>query len=128
MIYDLLMRLPLLVWALFAASRQSMGLAYGMNNPSVDFVYAVHVTMRLSNITFLVLVAAVVFMRTRPSEKATGLEPRISALAGSFLTYAIVLFPRREISLSLEMVSTMLTLIGTLELLSHSVSLVVRSA
>jgi protein-S-isoprenylcysteine O-methyltransferase Ste14 len=107
------MRVPLLVWALFAAMRQTMGLALTMQN-SVDFVYAVHVTMRLSSIAFLLLIAVVVIARTRPSAKASGLEPRIAALAGSFLTYVIVLFPRRELSLSLEITSTVLILVGTL--------------
>jgi protein-S-isoprenylcysteine O-methyltransferase Ste14 len=111
--YDLVMRLPLLVWALFAAMRQSMGLALTMQN-SVDFVYAVHLTMRLSSIAFLLLIAVVVIARTRPSAKAGGLEPKIAALAGSFLTYVIVLFPRRELSLSLEITSTVLILVGTL--------------
>jgi protein-S-isoprenylcysteine O-methyltransferase Ste14 len=45
--------------------------------------------------------------------KASGLEPRISALAGSFMIYGIVMFPRRELSLALEMTSTVMSLIGT---------------
>jgi protein-S-isoprenylcysteine O-methyltransferase Ste14 len=108
------MRFPLLIWALFAAMRQSMGLAITMNKPSVDFVYAVHLTMRLSSIAFLLLIAVVVIARTPPSAKASGLEPRIAALAGSFLTYVMVLFPRCELSLSLEMISTGLIFIGTM--------------
>jgi protein-S-isoprenylcysteine O-methyltransferase Ste14 len=69
--------------------------------------------MRLPTIAFLLLVAAAVILRSRPSAKASGLEPRISALAGSFVMYSILFFPRRELSLSLEMISTVLTLIGT---------------
>jgi len=113
--YDLLMRLPLFTWALFCATRQLLGLTHYMaiGNSQTDFVYSVHLAMRLSTIGFLWLVAAVVILRTRPSAKATGLEPRISALIGSFTTYAIVLFPRRELSLPLELTSTVLVLIGT---------------
>jgi protein-S-isoprenylcysteine O-methyltransferase Ste14 len=111
--YDTMMRLPLLVWALFCATVQYRGLVQYQKSP-IDFMYAIYIVMRLSTIVFLLLVVAVVILRTRPSEKATGLEPRIAALAGSFLTYAIVLFPRRELSASLEITSTTLTLIGTL--------------
>jgi protein-S-isoprenylcysteine O-methyltransferase Ste14 len=111
--YDLLMRLPLSGWAVFAALIQLAGLVHYMEIPPIDFVYVVHVAMRSSTIIFMLLVAAAVILRSRPSGKAIGLEPRISALAGSFLTYAIVFFPRRELSLSLEMVSTVLILIGT---------------
>jgi protein-S-isoprenylcysteine O-methyltransferase Ste14 len=104
MTYDLLLRLPLLVWALFCTVKQLAMLT------NVD---AGHIAMRLPTITFMLLVAAVVILRSRPSAKASGLEPRISALAGSFAMYSIVFFPRRELSLTLEMISTALTFIGT---------------
>jgi protein-S-isoprenylcysteine O-methyltransferase Ste14 len=104
MTYDLLLRLPLLVWALFCTVKQLAMLT------NVD---AGHIAMRLPTITFMLLVAAVVILRSRPSAKASGLEPRISALAGSFAMYSIVFFQRRELSLTLEMISTALTFIGT---------------
>lgn len=112
--YDFLMRLPLLGWVAFCAMGQANGLFpfFIMGGP-IDLACVVHLGMRLSTITFLLLIAAAVILRTRPSRKASGLEPRISALVGSFLIYIIVLFPRRELSLSLEMFSTALTLIGT---------------
>jgi len=112
-LYDLLMRLPLLVWASFCALRQFAGLLQYTNVTAMDFISGVHVTMRLTTITFMLLLAGVVALRARPSAKASGLEPRISALAGSFLMYGVVLFPRPELSLSLEMVSTTLILVGT---------------
>jgi len=113
--YDLLMRLPLLVWASFSTVKQLRWFVYIdiRNKSPIDFVYAVHIAMRLSTTAFLALVAAVVILRTRPSGKASGLEPRIAALVGSFLTYGIALFPRRELSLPAEMVSATLMLIGT---------------
>ena len=113
MMYDLLMRLPLLVWASLCALRQFAGLLLYTNIAAVDLVTAVHVTMRLSMITFMLLVAAVVAFRSRPSGKASGIEPRISALVGSFIMYGVVFFPPSRLSLSLEMVSTTLILIGT---------------
>jgi protein-S-isoprenylcysteine O-methyltransferase Ste14 len=114
--YDFLMRLPLLGWALFAATTQARALVQYldiMNRPPLDFIYAVHIAMRLSSVAFMLLIVAAVALRTRPSAKAIGLEPRISALSGTFLMYGVVFFPRRELSLSLEMVSTALILIGT---------------
>jgi protein-S-isoprenylcysteine O-methyltransferase Ste14 len=104
MTYDLLLRLPLLVWALFCTVKQLAMLT------NVD---AGHIAMRLPTITFMLLVAAVVILRSRPSAKASGFEPRISALVGSFAMYSIVFFQRRELSLTLEMISTALTFIGT---------------
>jgi protein-S-isoprenylcysteine O-methyltransferase Ste14 len=113
-IYDFLMRLPFLGWVLFCAIGQLWGLDRFMNMAAaIDSVYLIHIAMRLSTITFMLLLAAAVILRTRPSGKASGLEPRISALVGTFLIYGIALFPRRDLSLSQEMVSTLLTIIGS---------------
>ena len=111
--YDSLMRLPLLGWGVFAAVAQSAGIIRLMNTRSVDFVFAIHVAMRLSMIAFILLASAAVLLRTRPTGKARGLEPRISALAGSFMVYGMLLFPRYDLSLSGEIVSTLLTTIGS---------------
>src|ERR1700751_3781658 len=108
--YDRLMRLPLFGWLLFAVTVQ---LAHVIYSTQTDSVYAiVHIAMQLSTIAFLMLMAAAVILRTRPSAKASGLEPRISALVGTFLVYAIVLFPRRDLSLSPSGISSLLTTIG----------------
>jgi protein-S-isoprenylcysteine O-methyltransferase Ste14 len=44
--------------------------------------------------------------------KARGWEPRISALIGTFLVPVVVLFPRRDLSLTAGLVSTALLLVG----------------
>jgi protein-S-isoprenylcysteine O-methyltransferase Ste14 len=114
--YDLLMRLPLLAWAVFCTIVWMSGLAGYVRkaDPMLPAaIYAINVAMRLSSIAFLLLVAASVVLRTRPSGSARGFEPRISALAGSFIVYAFVLFPRRDLSVTAEIVSTWLNLVGT---------------
>jgi protein-S-isoprenylcysteine O-methyltransferase Ste14 len=111
--YDSLMRLPLLGWVLLCAGTQLVGLSHSIDTRSTDFVYLTHAAMQLSTITFLLLIGAVVILRTRPSAKASGLEPRISALLGTFLMYGIVLFPRRDLSLSAVVISTLLTTVGS---------------
>jgi hypothetical protein len=87
--YDGLMRVPLLGWVLLCAGTQLAGLSHSMDTRSMDFVYLMHAAMQLSTITFLLLIAAVVILRTRPSAKASGLQPRISALVGTFLHAAL---------------------------------------
>jgi protein-S-isoprenylcysteine O-methyltransferase Ste14 len=112
--YDVLMRLPFLGWMLLLAMIQLKGLYQFINMAApIDSVYMIHIAMRLSTLAFILLVAAAVVLRTHPSGKATGLEPRISALAGTFLMYSLALFPRYELSPSLEMVSTVLIIIGS---------------
>ena len=101
--YDTLMRLPLLGWILFVVTLQ---LAVLVKSPPTHSVYAIHIAMQLSTIVFMMLMAAAIILRTRPSGKASGLEPRISALVGTFLVYGITAFPRRDLALSEEIVST----------------------
>jgi protein-S-isoprenylcysteine O-methyltransferase Ste14 len=115
-LYDLLMRAPLLGYAIFFAMLQMAGLARYVHEADAAqplAFYAVGMVMRLSTITFLLLLAAATILRARPTGKARGLEPRISALIGAFLVYAIPLFPRRELPVATEMVSTFLVLFGS---------------
>jgi protein-S-isoprenylcysteine O-methyltransferase Ste14 len=65
-------------------------------------------------IAYLVILAATVASRTRPLHRARGAEPRITALLGSFLITAVVLFPRRELSAAFGCISTLLALAGDL--------------
>jgi len=114
--YDLLMRVPLLGWSMFCATLQMAGLARYVReaDPALPFAaYAVTMAMRISTIGFLLLLAASVALRARPTGKARGLEPRISAFVGAFLVYAIPFFPRRELSVGAEFVATVLVLVGT---------------
>ena len=114
--YDLLMRVPLLGWSMFCATLQMAGLARYVREADAALpfaVYSVNVAMRLSTIAFLLLLGASVVMRARATSKARGLEPRVSAFVGAFLVYTIPLFPRRELSVTAEMVSTLLVLLGS---------------
>ena len=114
--YDLLMRLPLLGWAMFCATLQMAGVARYVREADAALpfaVYAVNMAMRLSTIAFLLLLGASVVLRARPTGKARGIQPRIAAFAGAFLVYVIPFFPRRELSVTAEMVSTLLVLFGS---------------
>lgn len=114
--YDIAMRLPLLGWSLFCLTTWVNGLARyvrGADPGLPDAVYAVNLAMRLSALAFLMLLAVSVVLRAPPAGKARGLEPRVSALAGTFIVYAFALFPRRELPLTGEIAATFLTLIGS---------------
>ena|ERR1700758_1226544 len=90
-IYDLLMRLPLSAWMSFCAVVHSAALIRLVNIAApIDPVYVIHIAMRLSAIAFLLTLAAATMLRTRPSGKASGFEPRISALVGTFMMYSEV--------------------------------------
>jgi protein-S-isoprenylcysteine O-methyltransferase Ste14 len=114
-IYDALMRLPVLAWCVVSAMAWMAQLTRYMREaaPAVpDAVYAINVAMRLTAIAYLLLLSASVILRGRPLGKARGVEPRVSALIGGFLMVAVVYFPRRELSPSAAIVSTLLILLG----------------
>ena len=111
------MRLPLLMWSIFLSLVTIVGLQQYVRQSSrelPDVVYILNIVMRLSVIVYLVVIAATLLVRVRPAAKARGVEPRISALIGTFLLSVIVLFPRRELSSTAEVVSTLLTLGGSI--------------
>ncbi len=71
------------------------------------------IAARLANCMFLVLIAATALTRLSPVLKAKGIEPRVSALLGTFLCTALALLPRAELSPALSITSTMLIMIGS---------------
>ena len=93
--YDLVMRLPMLTWSVVLALELVMELAEYRRAADLTLpaaIYVLNIAMRLSTIGYLVTLAATVIVRTPPVEKAPGAEPRVSALLGSFLITAVVLF------------------------------------
>jgi len=114
-LYDVLMRLPMLIWSAFLGLVSVVVLQEYVRqaDPGLPVVvYILNIAMRLSVIVYLVVIAATVVVRMRPTRKARGVEPRISALIGTFLLTVVVAFPRRDLSLLAGLVSAVLTLGG----------------
>jgi protein-S-isoprenylcysteine O-methyltransferase Ste14 len=114
--YDLVMRLPLLGWSVFCAMIQVASLnqyIHDASAPPTCPACTVKIAMMASTIGSLLFLAAAVILRARPIGKANGVEPRISAFVGTFLVYAIPLFPRSAGTVASEMASTALILIGS---------------
>jgi protein-S-isoprenylcysteine O-methyltransferase Ste14 len=113
--YDVVMRVPMLAWSTFLALTSVSSLEEYMRaaDPALPGgLYMINIAMRLSVIAYLLILAATVVVRMAPVGKARGVEPRISALMGTFLITAVVLFPRRELSLATGLLSTLLVLAG----------------
>lgn len=113
--YDLVMRLPMLTWSVVLALElvMELGVYRRAADPALPgAIYVLNIAMRLAMMAYLVILAATVVVRTPPIGKARGAEPRVSALFGSFLVTAVVLFPRRSLSPAEACVSTLLVLVG----------------
>lgn len=117
-LYDALMRLPIIAYAMLVAAATVAALLANLKKP-IDLVLAVNIASQVAGYLFIVSYAVLAACRSRPRQKARGLEPRLSALLGSFLSTAFVLFPRHELSIGAAVLSTALLLLG------HALSLVV---
>jgi hypothetical protein len=109
------MRVPVIGWSTALAVNSAAGLEqYARTaDPALpSAVFAVEAMMRLSVIAYLVILAATVVTRKPPIGKLRGTGPRASAFIGTFLITAVVLFPRRELSLAAGIASTLLILAG----------------
>lgn len=106
--YDKTIRLPLIIWALFYVCIQ-LGLI--VNHFNIQEI--ANCSLRATTAFFMLLLVFVTIIRSQPTGKSSGLEPRISALLGTFLSYGLVLFPKNELSLSLQLLSMILIWIGT---------------
>ena len=98
-LYDVLMRLPMLMWAVFLGIVTLLGLQQYIReaDPALPAaVYILNIAMRASLIGYFVVITASVVVRIQPARRARGVEPRISALIGTFLLTVVVLFPRRD--------------------------------
>jgi protein-S-isoprenylcysteine O-methyltransferase Ste14 len=114
-LYDFLMRLPMLTWSAFLGLVNVAVLQEYVRqaDPGLPVVvYILNIAMRLSVIVYLVVIAATVVVRMRPARKARGVEPRMSALIGTFLLTVVVVFPRRDLSMLAGLVSALLALGG----------------
>jgi protein-S-isoprenylcysteine O-methyltransferase Ste14 len=69
--------------------------AAGWSNQSLDHTL-LDIGARVSNAMFLAMVAATAVIRLRPLRKAPGLEPRVSALLGTFLAASLALLPSAQ--------------------------------
>jgi protein-S-isoprenylcysteine O-methyltransferase Ste14 len=115
-VYDFLMRLPMLGYSLFFAVFSAVGVSHYLRQaaPAVPAgVFAVHLALRLSVIAYFLVLAASMLIRARPQRRAAGAEPRISAMLGTFLIAFVVVLPRRNLSLTAEMIATVLGLAGS---------------
>ncbi|MGY4506353.1 protein-S-isoprenylcysteine O-methyltransferase Ste14 [Bradyrhizobium sp. GM24.11] len=70
------------------------------------------VAARFANFMFLILIAATALTRLSPILKAKGIEPRVSALLGTFLCTALAVLPKTELGPVMSTTSTLLILTG----------------
>jgi protein-S-isoprenylcysteine O-methyltransferase Ste14 len=67
----------------------------------------------LASFIFVVMIAAMTVVRLRPLRKAPGIQPRLSALFGAFLSMSLVLLPKPGLPPAWQVLSIVLLLVGS---------------
>lgn len=111
---DRLMRLPIVIFTGFFFVRELLSLGEFLARPPLDmdghFIFAL--AARVSLMAFLGLLILFHIIRSRPINKASGWEPRVSALLGLTLGNVLLLLDRSASSPALDVVSTLLLVTG----------------
>jgi protein-S-isoprenylcysteine O-methyltransferase Ste14 len=81
------------------------------DSSELDFL---DLAIRLASIVYVVLIVGLTVMRLKPMRSAEGLEPRFSALAGTFLSVVLVALPQPDIGTTLRVTSLVLIGVGWL--------------
>ncbi len=116
-LYDAAMRLPIVALTLYFLGRETLGIrALIATHPYFggDWPFLLSLTSRVSVVIFLAVLAALHISRLRPIGKHAALEPKITAILGAFLTYALLLLPRAESNVLWNGLSTLLIMIGSM--------------
>lgn len=73
-----------------------------------------YLAAHLTALAFMALVIATTIVRHRPVRRAEGIEPRVSALAGTFLALSLGLLPPSDISAGVSLIGVGMSAIGGL--------------
>ena len=125
-VYDRLAALPLIVWFGLCASARVPALVHQISVTdfgAIDLRAILDLTSKLATSIFLTTLIALLIFREKPQAKAEGLFPRAAAIAGTYLNVGIVQLPPVELPNQLYVVSTLLTVVGTLFALYSALNL-----
>jgi protein-S-isoprenylcysteine O-methyltransferase Ste14 len=114
-LYDLLAATPLIAWYGFVLTMQLPLLAdqiSSLDPATADARAYAGLASKLATQMFFMVLALLMVLRRKPLGKASGFYPRFAAVAGTFLSVAMVQLPARDLSVSLHVASTLLILFG----------------
>jgi protein-S-isoprenylcysteine O-methyltransferase Ste14 len=81
-------------------------------DPAAVHHWELAITARTLGLVFLIMVVYLTFTRHPPKRNAAGLEPRITAIAGTFTLMALVVLPTGEIPVEWRWISILLIATG----------------
>ncbi len=98
---------------LFFAVLGLSGLEKLLANPWATDTWLLDLVVRGAGFLFLMLLAATTVIRLPAKNSAAGLEPRVSAILGSFLTLLLIVLPKGQISAEAKILAAVIIFGGT---------------
>lgn len=114
-LYDLMAATPLIAWYGFALTVQLPRLAdqiASLDVATADARVLAGLASNFATQVFFMVLALLMMLRRNPLGKASGFYPRFAAVAGTFLSLAIVVLPAQELPATLHVASTLLIVGG----------------
>ena len=112
-IEDLIGRIALISVITFFAILGLIGLEKLLANPWSHDSWLLDLVVKVAGLLFMLLIVATTLIRLPAKNTAAGLQPRISAIAGSFLAMTLIVLPKGEISDEAKIVAATLIFVGT---------------
>jgi protein-S-isoprenylcysteine O-methyltransferase Ste14 len=107
---DFVGRIVLVTFFAVLATIQAMSIVTMFKSPAGP--HWLDVASNCATIAFAILIVGMTIIRLKPIRSAVGIEPRISAFAGAFLSLAFIALPNYPIGDGLRVVALILILVG----------------
>jgi protein-S-isoprenylcysteine O-methyltransferase Ste14 len=112
-IEDLIGRAALIFIFMFFALMGLHGLQNLLTDPWANDSWLLDVAVRVAGFLFLLLIVATTLIRLPAKGTATGLEPRVSAIMGTFFALFLIVLPKGQISVEAKILAAAMIFIGT---------------
>lgn len=110
---DNLGKLAMLLWFGFASYMQIFAIARAIVRRNEIPMWQLNLVTLVATSVFLLMILYFTITRLPPRDTAAGLEPRITAIAGTFIMMLLIVLPSGTIGPELRLVSAVLILVGT---------------
>lgn len=110
---DGLGKLAMLVVFGYLAYKQTLSIAGIILHRADVPMWQLTVLSLVFSTIFLFLILYFTVTRLPPKNSASGLEPRVTAIVGTFVMMLLIVLPAGEISAAMQMLSTVLIIVGT---------------
>ena len=111
---DSLGKLAMVLWFGYATYMQTFSIAATIIHRAEIPMWQLTLVSQIASSVFLLLILYFTITRLPPRDSAAGIEPRITAIAGTFIMTLLIVLPAGVVGPELRLLSAILILVGTI--------------